>query len=387
MTRNSKLPTASEPFDSDAHLQQWHTYHEIQSQPAVWLAWSAELVPQLPALQTWLLQTQHTSVWFCGAGSSAFIGEALASYLNARSETPRYRAIATTDLVAQPHHYLARPGKLLVVSFGRSGNSSESVGTLDALDALAPHADRLHITCNAKGALAQRKVPGPGTLRTLVLPAQTDDAGFAMTSSFTTMVLTALACFDATPPQPVAQLFAQLADAAKSILPAMNTLAHGRGQDRPARAVFLGSGPLLGMARESALKVLELTAGEVATLWDSTLGFRHGPKAFVNAQTRVHILVSSDPRTQRYDLDVAHEIRRQFGAGAVCTIGPASAQCDVVVPIVRNDGWSVVLYVLFAQYMAMVWSDVMGLNVDNPFASGNLTRVVSGVTLYPVGAD
>ena len=100
----------------------------------------------------------------------------------------------------------------------------------------------------------------------------------------------------------------------------------------------------------------------------------------------MHLLVSSDPHTQRYDLDVAQEIQRQFGAGALCTIGPASAGCDVALPVVGNDGWSVVLYVLYAQVMALQWSHAMGLHVDNPFASGNLTRVVRGVTLYPVQA-
>ncbi|QDL53683.1 SIS domain-containing protein [Rhodoferax aquaticus] len=373
-------------FDPLAAMQQWHTYREIHAQPRVWSAWAAQLAQQLPALQGWLKDADYAAVWFCGAGTSAFIGEALASYLNPRSATPRYRAVATTDVVAQPYHALQTAGKLLVVSFGRSGNSSESLGTLDALDALAPHADRLHITCNATGALALRSVPGPGVLRTVVLPAETDDAGFAMTSSYTTMLLTALACFDAQPPLPVQQLLPALAQAAQALLDGMPAWAEKNAHTRPSRAVFLGSGPLLAAARESALKVLELTAGEVATLWDSTLGFRHGPKAFVNANTRVHVLVSSDPHTQRYDLDVVHEIRRQFGPSAVCTIGPDQAQCDVVVPVVGNDGWSVVLYVLFAQYMAMHWSHAMGLQVDNPFTSGNLTRVVSGVTLYPVHA-
>lgn len=388
MTPNSPPTAVTGPSslhtDSPAPLQQWHTYREIHAQPAVWRAWAPVLAQQLPSIHRWLQEAEHGAVWFCGAGTSAFIGEALASYLNGRSAMPRYRAVATTDIVAQPYQALHAAGKLLVVSFGRSGNSSETLGTLDALDALAPHADRLHITCNAESALATRDVPGPGCLHTLVLPAETDDAGFAMTSSYTTMLLSALGCFDTPLAQPLEQRLSALAEAAQTVLEDVAAKATAAEAARPARAVFLGSGPLLAAARESALKVLELTAGAVATQWDSTLGFRHGPKAFVNAHTRVHVLVSSDPHTQRYDLDVAQEIRRQFGAQAVCTIGPASAQCDLVIPGVENDGWSVVLYVLFAQYMAMHWSHEMGLNVDNPFASGNLTRVVSGVTLYPV---
>jgi tagatose-6-phosphate ketose/aldose isomerase len=44
-----------------------------------------------------------------------------------------------------------------------------------------------------------------------------------------------------------------------------------------------------------------------------------------------------------------------------------------------------VLPVLLAQVLAVVWSDSLGLPVDDPFAGmGTLSRVVSGVKLYPV---
>ena len=41
------------------------------------------------------------------------------------------------------------------------------------------------------------------------------------------------------------------------------------------RIVYLGNIGLKGVAQESALKTLELTAGKVATMYDSELGFRH----------------------------------------------------------------------------------------------------------------
>lgn len=362
-------------------VQQWATYSEIHSQPAIWRAWAPELMRQVDRLAPWLRHENHDEVWFCGAGSSAFIGQALASYLNGRCRSSRFRAVATTDFVAQPNSFLLQQGKLLVVSIGRSGNSPESVGTLDALDALCPGADRLHITCNAQGALATRAIPGPGELRTVILPKQCDDAGFAMTASLTTMLLTGLACFDTSPPLPIGDALSKLADAAHEMLTVFATQLPGSAYARPERAVFLGSGVLLAAARESALKVLELTAGKVPTLWDSTLGFRHGPKAFFTPMSRAYVLVSDDPYTRRYDLDLAQEVRRQYGDGTVVTVG-SSVDCDIALPTVGNDGWSTVLYVILAQFLAIHWSHVLGINVDNPFAGGNLTRVVSGVKLY-----
>lgn len=367
-------------------MHSWATYSEIFSQPGVWRSWSPSLQSQLISIHSWLKEANHNAVWFCGAGTSAFIGESAACYLNSGTSERRFAAVPTTDLVANPNKYLQHSDKLLVVSFGRSGNSSESLGTLDALDVLAPHADRLHITCNAAGALAQRGIKGPGQLRRLVLPKNTDDVGFAMTSSYSTMLLSALACFDVEMKTEVPLLLSKLADVAEGVLNAFKDGNSIAVVSQPERAVFLGSGSLMGAARESALKVLELTAGKVATLWDSSLGFRHGPKAFVNANTRVYVLISSDAHTQRYDLDIAREIRSQYGNASVITIGPRAVGCDLAFDTVGNDCWSVVLYVLFAQYIAMSWSHTMGLNVDNPFLDGNLTRVVSGVTLYPVSA-
>lgn len=59
------------------------------------------------------------------------------------------RAVASTDLVTAPRQYL-RPDRVpLVISFGRSGNSTESIGVMSVLDAPAPVAPRLNITCNA----------------------------------------------------------------------------------------------------------------------------------------------------------------------------------------------------------------------------------------------
>lgn len=369
------------PFPA-SDLDRWATTREIRRQPAIWRSFAPRLAGVAAEIKAWIAERRPDEVWFCGAGTSAFVGETLASYLNTAPGPVRFRAIPTTDLIAAPRNYL-RPGvKLLVVSFGRSGNSSETIGTLDLLAAHAPEADRLHITCNANSALARTDNAGPGELRNIVLPPETDDSGFAMTSSYTTMLLTALACFDPTPPAPVAQLLARLADGAEQLL--AGQLDRLIALPTPERAVFLGSGPLTGSSRESALKVLELAAGQIPTSWDSTLGFRHGPKAITNGNTRVFVLLSSDPHTRRYDTDLATEVAAQFGDHVVLRLGDPAAGADIPVPSVGNDAWSSVLYVMVAQLLSVIWSHKLGMTVDNPFASGNLTRVVAGVKLYPL---
>jgi tagatose-6-phosphate ketose/aldose isomerase len=347
-------------------LRQTSTWAEIHSQPAIWKAWGAEL--DVSGLRAWIAAQNVSEVWFCGAGTSAFVGDILVSGLEGRAGH-RLRAVPTTDIVARPYAFLNGQPKL-IVNFGRSGNSAETLGTLAALQTLAPHWPRLNITCNAQSALANDQ-----KARVVQLPAATHDAGFAMTSSFSTMLLTALALFDLScASDQVLGRFETISTDLSGLLYPLQAAAFAAAL--PERAVFVGSGPLAFAAREAALKVMELTAGQVPTLWDSTLGFRHGPKSFVQPGTDIWVFTSSNPHTRAYDLDLITELRRQF---------PQSRVTVPEVPKHRDDLWSVPIYVAGAQILATVWSQALGLPVDDPFAGqGTLSRVVSGVRLHLV---
>lgn len=345
-------------------LAHWATWREIHAQPDIWDAFGPVIAAQREDLRAWIKDCGATEVWFSGAGTSAYIGDFVAAALGAKSDLP-LRAVASTDLVSAPHQFLGarRP---LVVNFGRSGDSTESIGVLNVLDNLAPDVPRLNITCNGQSALAQ---PAGQHQRVIVLPAATHDAGFAMTSSYSTMLLAALCLFDPAPPK---DAFTTVAKALQVALPKFLQIANEI--ETPTRMVITGSGALRYAAREAALKIMELTAGQIPVLWDSSLGFRHGPKSFVTPGTHVICLRSSDPAIAAYDADLVDELKSQFSDITVTELAPP--------PI--DDTWGAVVQVAASQVIAAVLSHRMGLNVDDPFAGqGTLTRVVSGVTLYP----
>ncbi len=357
-------------------LETSHTWQEIHAQPGIWQAWAAPLATQSAEIREWIAAKGIKRIVFSGAGTSAFIGQALASV---KAGAISLNAIPTTDIVSNPSETLSDDGELLVVQFGRSGNSSETIATLDLLDEHFPKAHRLNITCNGESALAVRAAKGPGEQRVIVLPAATHDQAFAMTSSYTTMLLSALACIDGT--ADVADKLNKLSAAGTKALAQLDATP----APHPDRAIFLGSGALTGVSRESALKVLELTAGQVMTNWDSTLGFRHGPKASVVGNTRVVVFIHPDQHTARYDRDIAVEIAQQFPTATVTTVGGEG--CDLALDLTGDSRWDAVLYVLLAQIWSARWSAELDLNIDNPFIDqGNLTRVVSGVKIYPFAA-
>lgn len=349
---------------------EWATWSEILSQPETWRSWSKDF--DVESHRSWIAEQDFDEVWFCGAGTSAFIGEIIVAGLEAQRGGHRLRAVATTDLVARAPAYL-KGRKPLVVSFGRSGNSSESVGTLDVLDALAPDAPRLNITCNGESTLATRVTDAT---KVIVLPSETHDTGFAMTNSFSTMLMTALT------------LFSDGADQNTCMRRAADGFDHvyalmlSKIGEAPERAVFLGAGAMCYAAREAALKVMELSAGRIPCLWDSPLGFRHGPKSFVTEGTEIVVFTSMDHPSHLYEADLIAELKEQFPSCKIITIGP---DADIDLPQPDGAVWAAPNAVLYAQLAGVKWAEKMGFNVDNPFeGQGTLTRVVSGVKLYSV---
>ncbi|TNC46782.1 tagatose-bisphosphate aldolase [Rubellimicrobium rubrum] len=354
------------------------TWREIRQQPDLWEEWGRS--PALREARDWIATLAFKEIWLCGAGSSAYIGDIVAAGVDGVIH-PRLRSVPTTDIVSRPQAFF--PTKALMVHFGRSGDSAESVGVLDALDAISPETPRLHITCNPEGQLATRepkvfKDPNikKAPYKVLVLPQAAHDAGFAMTSSFSAMLLTALALLAPEGPGPIPDQAATLRD----LLPHFESFA--TAARTPERMVFLGAGPLAAVARESALKVMELTAGEVPCLWESTLGFRHGPKSFVRGATDIVLYLSSDPQAALYDADLSQELRAQFPESRVTTVGPGG---DVPVPMPDGSEWGAAVVTPFAQVLAATLSVRLGHDVDDPFAGqGTLSRVVQGVRLHKV---
>lgn len=362
------------------------TAREIAQQPSVWPQVQRLVANRRAPLDGFLqplLAKPGMRVVLSGAGTSSFIGDCLVPSLSARLQR-RVESVATTDLVSGPHLLLQRDVPTLLVSFARSGNSPESVAAVDFAERSLPEVHHLIVTCNAEGELARRS----SSLRSaysMVLPDVTNDRGFAMTSSFTSMLLTGALAFGVLRPEAVASLGASVA----SVLQQAGPLAQRLVAREFQRVVYLGSNELRGLASEAALKLLELTDGRVVALAQSTLGFRHGPKTVINDRTLVVVMLSNDAYVRRYDLDLLTELRRDARAGAILAL---SGQRDGV-PEGDNviyDGLGgagdielACAHVVIAQSYALLQSLALGLTPDRPNAAGVVNRVVQGVNIHP----
>ncbi|HLT44821.1 MAG TPA: SIS domain-containing protein [Luteimonas sp.] len=365
------------------------TAREIEQQPRVLLRTHAlleALRPQLEGFIAPVVGNPAARVILTGAGSSAYIGECLAATLD-RTLAARVDAVPTTDLVSGPRLHLDPEQPLLLVSFGRSGNSPESLAAVDLAEALVRDVRHLVITCNPHGGLARIAVRDAMVLQ---LPEEAHDASFAMTSSFSCMMYATLAALAGS--AALASRVRPIADATGHVIADCQALLQQLALSGLDRVVYLGSGPLLGLAREACLKLGELTNGAVATCFDSPLGFRHGPKTFLTERTLVLVFVSNDPYTRRYDHDLIDELRHDGCAARVLEISAQpreQAMADTLAVPALADAADVDLlwpYAAIAQVYAFLASRALGLSPDNPNRQGTVNRVVQGVRIYPLAA-
>lgn len=363
------------------------TAREIAQQPMLWQTLAQDLARAGERLQAFLgdrLDDPNQRVLFTGAGSSGFIAEMVADAINAQWPAEA-RAVHTTSLLTHPALYLQRTRPTLLVSFGRSGSSPESVAAVERVRSDVDQARFLDITCNADGELARRGA-GRADTCTLLMPAASCDRAFAMTSSLTCMLLAALSVFDRAPWEARSARLQRLAELAGRGLAQWDAPVAALAQRPFARVIYLGSGPLEALAREAALKVLELTAGRVLALANTPLGFRHGPKSTLDRSTLVVMLRSVQPLARRYEQDLLDELRRDGVAGQVLAIGPHAdigAGDDHTLAVAGlDDPWLAPLWLGFAQLFALQRSAALGLTPDNPFPDGTVNRVVQGVTIH-----
>lgn len=369
------------------------TTREIYQQPQVWQTAFENYKAQADEIAAFLNNIDekydYIKVILTGAGTSAYVGETLLPYFRKIYDERKwnFNAIATTDVVANPLAYLHKEVPTILVSFARSGNSPESVAAVDLAKDIVEELYQITITCAAEGKLAQQ---AHGDERNLLLlqPAPSNDAGFAMTSSFTSMMLTALLVFDKTDLVTKEEKISALIALSQEMLDSAAAIQKMVSLDYN-RVIYLGAGPFFGLAHEAQLKILELTAGQVATMYESPIGFRHGPKSLVNEETVVVVFSSTDTYTKLYDLDLVREVAEDEIARKVILLTDQKEDLENVEQVILSsqylvdDVYRVFPYIVYGQLFALLTALKVKNRPDTPSPTGTVNRIVQGVIIHP----
>lgn len=377
------------------NINAYVTAKEIMQQPKIWRETLEVIKKDKEVVEKFineLLTKNNLRIIFTGAGSSAFVGDSVVPYLN-KKIGQKVEAIATTDIITNPENYLHLDVPTLLISCARSGNSPESLATVELTKNLVEDLYHIVLTCNPEGGLAQAASRDEKTLL-LLMPEDSHDQGFAMTGSFTSMVLASLLIFDLNnlgKIEPDVEIIADLGE--RTLEEKIDQIKDIVSNDFN-RAIFLGSCSLKGLARESALKTLELTGGRVMTNYDSSLGFRHGPKSVVDDRTLVFSYLSNNKHARQYEVDLIKEMayenrNNKIIAVSDCPDREVENLADYFIYIAdekreyKDDVYLLFNYILNAQMFSLFKSIQLGVSPDNPSPDGVVNRVVKGVKIYP----
>lgn len=376
------------------YLKGIFTAAEINQQPSTWRKTIKQIEDSKEELKAFIENvTKHDDydIILTGAGTSEFVGNAIYTYVAKRTNF-KTKSYGTTDIVATPENYLSQNKPTLLISYGRSGNSPESVGAVDVADEVCgENVYHLFITCNAEGALSKAAETRDNAYAINLTP-ETHDQSFAMTSSFSNMMLATLLCFSLDELDSVKAELEDVISAAEKTMKDYEFFKNIAGEYDFNRIVYLGANCLKGIAQESQLKMLELTAGKVATMFDTPMGFRHGPKSIINDETLTVVYVSDDPYTRQYEVDLIKEMSGQRKGNKIVAI--MNKKDEEIASLVdyayacelneeHDNAFLGFNYIVCAQILALFKSLSYGITPDNPCPTGEVNRVVKGVILHP----
>jgi len=373
-----------------------HTPAEIAQQPDTWAATldlfhrhRAEIRDFLGHAGIAASQDNRPTVFLIGAGTSDYVARCLAQLLRRLWQT-EVIAIPSTDLLTHMEQHLVPGHPYLWISFSRSGDSPEGVAVLENALRKYPNIHHLIVSCNKNGRMITGSV-GERQALGICLNDEVNDRGLAMTSSFSNMVVFGHCLAHMSSPGEYDKVLAAMIAAGRSFLPIAADCAALLASKSYRKVCFVGSGPLAAVAREAALKLMELTAGETQTMWESSLGLRHGPMAGLKPSDLFVIFLSSDDRVQKYELDLLSEVGRKKIVDARVVVGTYQKASvnglaeHYLAPEISSplpDDYRPPVDVIFGQLLGLFSSLAWKLKPDCPSPTGAISRVVGGVTIY-----
>ncbi len=366
-----------------------HTAKEISQQPELWKKIRDVFEQERVQVNNFFDQAVKNAerIILTGAGSSAFIGTTLRGIFQQATHLIT-EAIPTTDIVTHPLDYLQPGQPTIIISFARSGNSPESVAALALADEICKNCYHFIITCNKHGQLAQ--YAAPAGKYTFILPPEANDKSLAMTSSFTGMLLAGMLLAKINTPGSNSAAINVIANKAAHFIAQHHQAFRNIAATKFERAIFLGGGPLLGIATESHLKVQELTDGKVICKYDSYLAFRHGPKAAIDSTTLLVYLLSDSNYAYQYERDLQDDILKNAAPMLQVGISAHSIPDSTLQHMFSfcmekeqvDEDFILLCYVIPGQLIGFYKSLQLGLKPDQPSERGVITRIVEGVHIY-----
>jgi glucosamine--fructose-6-phosphate aminotransferase (isomerizing) len=226
------------------------------------------------------------------------------------------QAIQASQLMSFSQRYFTASARPLVIAITRSG------GTSEVEQAVITLRDRYRAA-----ALAVTGEPGGSVANVCdaeIAFSECVERSIVTTRAFTSMLLGLYLLADDLSGGRNRPDLAAIPRSIESALELSEQLARRMAEDwRISRFVFLGSGPMKGLADECALKMTEMALSVASSFL--TLEFRHGPKAALDSSTQVVLfpVKGENPYLNRVYEEIA-----ETGASLLIVSGGPSNRAD-----------------------------------------------------------
>ena len=275
----------------------YRCYEDIKGQASAWKA-ALRVVDERVEEVRGLVRRSDARMLFASCGSPYFLGLATATLW--REKLGMEVAVApSSEVMLFPHATLSGDGNPFLVIATRSGETTETVRALETFSARFP-GRAFAIGCRPGSTLeGMADVP-------ITIPEAYDDV-IPQTRSFGSMYLASqYTAARLAGEEKLTSSLESLPDILPDLLHRWESEVRLLAEEDWDSAVFLGGGPLYGIATEASLKLIEMSLTKATSY--HTLEVRHGPRSVVDERTLVVSLGSH--RGARHEDQVLAELSR-----------------------------------------------------------------------------
>lgn len=269
------------------------TIQEILYQPQAWEKTIKTFTEQKTEIINYLKNHKTAEVILTGCGTSYYLSLAAAAQ-HTKFTGKKSRGIPASEIMLNPSTVFARGKDYLLVSISRSGKTPETLSATRYMKETVKGGTLL-ISCTENSEMAKHSD------FSIVCPEAAEQTKY-MTKSFTSMLLgfqllTAFISGDRSFEEELKQLPGH---GERLISEYQSSLENLAGTGDYNLYIYLGHGPLYGLAAESMLKIKEMACTPAEAYHG--MEFMHGPKYAVNDKTLITYLLSDSIRNQEIEL-------------------------------------------------------------------------------------
>ena len=355
-----------------------YTLEEIKQQPKLWEKIYYLIKSKREEIDNFLnpiLEKGITRILLVGAGASAYVGDTLSPYLSDKLKLPVF-SLEASEIINNPYSYLKDLSDILVISYSRSGNTPEISDALNICHKLLTNSYFLIMTSNNESTLVKNSLNKPNCFNFL-LPKESNDRGFAMTSSYSCMILASVLLFNTNNLEKQKTYLDEAIINSKHIL--NNTWSEMLNivRKNASRVLYVGTSELKGMSDYCALNTLKLTNGKIYALSWSPSNINQSIKPFITEDTILFLFKSVNNTNIDYNKIFLDIIKEQNPKPFVIVASENASyldSCNKCFYINYKNSmlpniYLVLNYVIYSQIFNCMYSLHLGLSPDSPYSS------------------